>query len=152
IEGWAAGYYGLPDERGMHAIRAMSYYRGESKNPYARPIEGVVAFVDLNKKRVVKLLDTGMAPVPEFNRDLDPTSVGKLREAPKPLEITQSSGPGFQVMGYEVKWQNWDFRFALHPREGVVLYTVGYDDRGKKRSILYRASLSEMVVPYGDPG
>ena len=32
-----------------------------------------------------------------------------------------------------------------------MLYTVGYEDRGKLRSILYRGSLSEMVVPYGDP-
>ena len=39
----------------------------------------------------------------------------------------------------------------MHPREGVVLYRVGYEDDGKLRSILYRASLSEMVVPYGDP-
>jgi primary-amine oxidase len=30
------------------------------------------------------------------------------------------------------------------------LYTVGYEDGGKVRPILYRASLSEMVVPYGD--
>ena len=29
--------------------------------------------------------------------------------------------------------------------------TVGYEDGGKLRSILYRGSLSEMVVPYGDP-
>jgi primary-amine oxidase len=32
-----------------------------------------------------------------------------------------------------------------------VLYTVGYEDGGHVRSILYRGSLSEMVVPYGDP-
>ena len=51
----------------------------------------------------------------------------------------------------EVSWQDWRFRFALNGREGLVLYTVGYQDRGKLRSILYRGSLSEMVVPYGDP-
>jgi primary-amine oxidase len=28
---------------------------------------------------------------------------------------------------------------------------VGYEDQGRLRPILYRASLSEMVVPYGDP-
>ncbi|MGH9113015.1 MAG: primary-amine oxidase, partial [Acidimicrobiales bacterium] len=33
-----------------------------------------------------------------------------------------------------------------------VLHTVGYDDGGRTRPILHRASLSEMVVPYGDPG
>ena len=37
------------------------------------------------------------------------------------------------------------------PREGLVLNQVAYEDGGRLRSILYRASLSEMVVPYGDP-
>jgi primary-amine oxidase len=32
-----------------------------------------------------------------------------------------------------------------------VLHTVGYEDAGKVRPVLYRAALSEMVVPYGDP-
>ena len=38
----------------------------------------------------------------------------------------------------------------MHPREGLVLHTVAYEDDGRARPILYRASLSEMVVPYGD--
>src|SRR4030095_8992929 len=33
----------------------------------------------------------------------------------------------------------------------LVLHTVGYEDGGRLRPILYRASLAEMVVPYGDP-
>ena len=32
-----------------------------------------------------------------------------------------------------------------------MLNRVGYEDGGRLRPILYRASLSEMVVPYGDP-
>ena len=32
-----------------------------------------------------------------------------------------------------------------------MLNQVAYEDGGRERSILYRASLSEMVVPYGDP-
>ncbi len=38
----------------------------------------------------------------------------------------------------------------MHPREGLVLHMVGYEDDGRLRPILYRASLSEMAVPYGD--
>jgi primary-amine oxidase len=38
----------------------------------------------------------------------------------------------------------------MHPREGLVLQTVGYEDDRRVRPILYRAALSEMVVPYGD--
>lgn len=37
-------------------------------------------------------------------------------------------------------------------REGLVLHTVGYKDGDKGvRNIAHRLSLSEMVVPYGDP-
>jgi primary-amine oxidase len=36
--------------------------------------------------------------------------------------------------------------------EGLTIHTVSYEDQGRKRPILYRAALSEMVVPYGDPG
>jgi primary-amine oxidase len=50
-----------------------------------------------------------------------------------------------------VSWQKWDFRVSLHPIEGLVLNQIGYRDGGEVRSILYRASLAEMVVPYGDP-
>ncbi len=51
----------------------------------------------------------------------------------------------------EVRWQKWHFRFGFQPREGLVIYTAGYEDGGKVRPILYRGALSEMVVPYGDP-
>ena len=33
-----------------------------------------------------------------------------------------------------------------------MLHTVGYDDGDRVRPVLHRASISEMVVPYGDPG
>lgn len=36
-------------------------------------------------------------------------------------------------------------------REGLVLHCVGYEDGGKLRPVLHRASLVEMAVPYGDP-
>src|SRR5262245_49265802 len=151
IEPWPAGYFAFPEEEGVRLIRGISYYRGDSKLAYARPIEGVIAVTDLNKKRVLKLIDDGVVPVPKAKADLDEKSVGPLREAPKPLQIVQSKGASFEIRGNEIRWQKWRFRYALHPREGLVLYTVGYEDQGKVRSILYRASLSEMVVPYGDP-
>src|SRR6185503_10968511 len=77
-------------------------------------------------------------------------ATGPQRAALPPLEVRQSRA-GFEIEDGAVRWQNWRFRYALHPREGLVLYTVGYEDGGKLRSILYRGSLSEMAVPYGDP-
>lgn len=152
IDPWPAGYYGFPDEESARVLRAVSYYKAASSNSYARPIEGVVAYVNMNSQKVFEFIDTGIVPVPKDTADYGSHSDEKLREAPKPLLIAQSHGASYVVEGNEVRWQNWRFRFAVHPMEGLVLYTVGYEDQGKLRSVLYRASLSEMVVPYGDPG
>ena len=51
-----------------------------------------------------------------------------------------------------MRWQKWSLRVGMDPLEGLVLWTVGYEDGGRVRPIVYRASVSEMVVPYGDPG
>jgi len=56
------------------------------------------------------------------------------------------------VRGNEVTWQKWNFRVGFTAREGLVLHQVGYEDQGRLRPLVYRASLAEMVVPYGDPG
>ena len=32
-----------------------------------------------------------------------------------------------------------------------MLHEIGYQDAGERRPIIYRASIAEMVVPYGDP-
>ncbi len=151
VDPWSAGWFGFQDETNIRLARGIPFYRGTGRNPYARPIEGLVAYIDLTNKRILKIVDTVVAPVPKASAELDPESNGPLRAAPKPLQIVQPEGAGFELRGNEVRWQNWRFRYALHPREGLVLYTVGYEDQGKLRSVLYRGSLSEMVVPYGDP-
>lgn len=151
IDAWASGYFGTADEQGARTARAVSYLNEGTRNAYARPIEGVIAYVNLNTKRVYKLIDTGVVPIPKQTGELDMKSIGAPREAPKPLQIIQPQGASFEVQGNEVRWQKWRFRFSMTPREGLVLHTVGYEDEGRLRSILYRASLAEMVVPYGDP-
>ena len=132
-------------------MRTVTQQAHEQQAVLAGMIEGVIAVVDMNARKVLRLIDTGVVPVPQATADVDEASVGKLRIAPKPLQIVQPNGGSFEIRGNEIRWQNWRFRYALHPREGLVLYTVGYEDGGKVRPILYRASLSEMVVPYGDP-
>src|SRR5262245_60459444 len=151
VDPWPAGYFGFPDEEGLRVVRGVSFYRGDLKTASARRVEGVLAYVNLNAKKVINVVDTGVVPVPKAAAELDMKSVGGLRAAPKPLDISQPQGASFETRGHEVSWQNWRFRYALHPREGLVLYTVSYEDQGKGRQVLYRGSLSEMVVPYGDP-
>ena len=74
-----------------------------------------------------------------------------MRTDLKPVAITQPEGTSFVVDGHAVTWQKWHFRIGFTPREGLVLHTIGYEDGGRIRPVIYRAALSEMVVPYGDP-
>jgi primary-amine oxidase len=148
IEAWAAGRVPAMYAK-ARLVRAISFLRGDSTNYYGRPIEGVVALVDMNRERVVQLTDTGALPLPPPGTELDRKSIG-VREAPRPLSLSQPDGPSFKIDGHEVSWQKWRFRFSMHPREGLVLHNIGHEDSGRIRSILYRASLSEIVVPYGD--
>jgi primary-amine oxidase len=150
VDPWAPGTLSPEEDPGVRWIRALSYIKGKSKNGYARPIEGIVAVVNMNEKKVARVLDTGVRPLPPQSNDLDMKAIGKQRMAPRPLLVSQPQGSSFEVNGHEVRWQKWRFRFAVHPREGLVLYSVGYEDQGRVRSVLYRAAISEMVVPYGD--
>jgi primary-amine oxidase len=149
VAAWSAGYFALPDTDKDRIVRAVCYYGGAGENFYAHPIEGVSAHVDVSRRRILDFTDIDRgAPVSHEDFEFIPTH---LRPPPAPLHVTQPAGPGFHIENGEVRWQKWRFRYALDPREGLVLYTVGFEDGGRVRSILYRASLSEMVVPYGDP-
>src|SRR5262249_57230064 len=114
--------------------------------PCRRPSEGRVAGGRRAGGRVLRLSDRGGVALPAA-----PAAAREVR-ATRPLQVVQPQGVGFEVHGHEVAWQNWRFRYGLLPREGLVLYTVGYEDGGTVRPVLYRASLSEMLVPYADPG
>ena len=50
-----------------------------------------------------------------------------------------------EVEGHQVRWQKWSFVIGFNAREGLTLHHLRYNDAGKERSVLYRASLTEMV-------
>ncbi len=152
VDPWSAGNYGIEEEQGRRLSRALCWVRSSpTDNGYAHPIEGVVAVVDLNRMEVLKIEDYGVVPLPPRSGNYTPEFVREYRSDLKPLEIVQPQGPSFQVEGHSIRWQKWQFRIGFTPREGLVLYTVGYEDQDRVRPILYRASLADMVVPYGDP-
>jgi primary-amine oxidase len=153
VDPWSSGHFGSEEESSKRLSRTLSWVRsGPDDNGYAHPIEGVIAVVDLNKMEVIRVEDYGGVPYAfkDYNYTVD--RVGPLRSDLRPLSITQPEGPSFTVDGHQISWQKWKFRFSFNPREGLVLHTITYNDGGKERPLLYRASLSEMVVPYGDPG
>jgi len=148
LDNWAVGQV-APQYQGKRLLRAVTYFKGTQKNFYGRPVEGVIALVDMNEEKVIEVSDTGVRPMPPPSQEFDMKSTG-TREAPKPLVIQQPNGESYQLRGQEITWQKWHFRYTMHPREGLVLQQVGYEDGGRVRPILYRAALSEMAVPYGD--
>jgi primary-amine oxidase len=152
VDPWAAGNYGAKTENQRRVMRALTWVRSEpNDNGYARPVEGVMALVDLNKMELVEIEDTGVVPFPPDAGNYSRRYVQEFRRDLKPLRITQPEGPSFDVKGHEVSWQKWNMRVGFTQREGLVLHTISYEDNGRRRPVIYRASLSEMVVPYGDP-
>ena len=144
------GYFGLADEEGRRLVKVVCYSSSDTQNFWGRPIEDLVAVVDLNERTVIDLVDTGHVPIPRGPVDFDEASVGALR-APSRLRVDQPDGPGFTLSGNMVRWQGWEFHVRVDPRLGLVLSRVMYDDAGSLRSVLYQASLSELFVPYMDP-
>ena len=152
IDPWPAGSFGVAHEEGRRICRCLSYVRHTpDDNGYAHPVEGVVVFVDMARGEVLEVIDTGIVPIPPECGNYFPEST-PVRQDLKPLEITQPEGPSFVVDGNHVRWQKWSLRVSMDSVEGLVLHEVGYEDQGRVRPILFRASVSEMVVPYGDPG
>lgn len=155
IDTWGAGLLDDDDRKtGARLLRCLFYYRPPGhKNPHHRPIEGMVALVDLAKKEVVKFVDTGAVPVVETSKkgELDEKDQPSLRKQPAELNCRFPGGVGYTIKGNSLEWENWRIHFGMHPREGLVIYDVKYKDGDNLRPVMYRGSLSEMVVPYGDP-
>ena len=155
VDPWSAGMYGteLPEEQGVRRLRALCFLRSEPKdNGYARPIDSMVVVVDLYKMEVTRIEEYPIAPIPPEPGNWAREYIPNVRKDLKPVEIVQPEGTSFTVEGNQVEWQKWKFRVGFTSREGLVLHTISYNDDGVERPILYRASICEMVVPYGDPG
>lgn len=162
IDPWPAGYYGAQDHYDNSALvcRPLTFMRAApSEHGYARPVEGLIVTFDLDAMEVIDIEDHGVVALPPTAGNyseqfmFDPNNrpaFTEFRSDVKPIEITQPDGPSFTVDGWQVRWQKWAMRIGFNPREGITLHEVTYTDRGETRPIMYRASLSEMVVPYGD--
>ncbi|PRY06273.1 primary-amine oxidase [Paraburkholderia sp. BL25I1N1] len=153
VDPFSAGCFDRENENGRRLVRCVSYYRETlTDNGYAHPIEGVMAVVDLLEKKVIELVDDGrIIPIPRVKHNYDTPSLGEPRSTLKPLSINQPDGPSFTIDGWHVNWQNWNFRVGFTPREGLVLHQLSWDDGKNTRPIIYRASVTEMCVPYSDP-
>ncbi|MDN7437346.1 primary-amine oxidase [Burkholderia multivorans] len=152
----AGGNFGYADEVGIRVSRVVTYLApnaefGSMASFWGQPIEGLRIDVDLSNKRVLRVIDTGHYPIPTESGEIHtPESLGEPRTGLKPIAIAQPEGVSFTLNGNEMSWQNWNFRIGYNAREGLTLHQISFEDKGKKRPIIYRASVAEMVVNYGD--
>ncbi len=151
VDPWSAGNFGFAGEEGRRLVRALTWVRRTpTDNGYARPVANLLTVVDLDDMQVVEVQDFGVVSLPPEDANYTP-DVAVARTGLKPLEIHQPEGPSFELDGHHLSWQRWRMRLGFTPREGLVLHTVTYRDQGRDRPVLYRASVVDMVVPYGDP-
>ncbi|KAJ2987755.1 hypothetical protein NUW58_g4332 [Xylaria curta] len=152
---WTIGY----DERHGSKVRlqqTLMYYRPNVDDcQYQYPLDFCPIY-DGNKKEIIAI------DIPKVRRPLSkapainyhPAGVNKAggyRNNLKPIDITQPEGVSFKMAGREIEWQNWKFHIGFNYREGIVLNNITFNDKGTVRPIFYRLSLTEMVVPYGNP-
>ena len=152
VDIWSAGNYGSEEDSSRRLARPLCFLRSEpGENGYAHPIEGIRPVVDLNQMKVMRVEEHGTWPLPTEAADYAAGRVPDLRTDIKPLIITQPEGPSFVMDGNQIRWQKWQLVIGFDAREGLTIHDVRYTDQERARPILYRASLTEMVVPYGDP-
>jgi primary-amine oxidase len=157
VDPWTVGDFHVPIEQGRRVLNCFIWMRMfPLDNYYAHPVEGLHALIDVNSLGVLEVTDHFEAsgdyiPVPRTPLNYDADLLHEFRKPSSRLDVVQPDGAGFVVQGNQVVWENWDFRVGFNGREGLVLYTIGYTQNQKRRPIVYRASIAEMVVPYGTP-
>ncbi|HXO75339.1 MAG TPA: hypothetical protein VN824_08900, partial [Puia sp.] len=115
-------------------------------------IEGLLAYADFTTGKVLKIVDeenrfSEKIDLNYFNED----SIAGDNKGASNIVISQPGGSEIKFDGMELSWRNWRLRYGVDNREGLVLYNVRLIDKGVERTVMYRGSMPEMVVPYGAP-
>ena len=153
----SSGWYGTPVEENRRLIKVQCYSKEGTVNFYMKPIEGVTALVDIDRKEVLAISDDGQnIPVASGANTDYRYSVQKLNGELRllnPISLEQPKGPSFTVDGHLVKWANWEFHLRPDPRAGTIISQVKVrdPDTSKMRNVMYKGFTSELFVPYMDP-
>ncbi|MEM7405027.1 MAG: primary-amine oxidase [Pseudomonadota bacterium] len=161
VDPFSAGNFGLAAENDRRLVHCLVYYRNNPfDNGYAHPVEGLNVLFDLNRNEVVELIEHGVHEVPRDEANYSrhfPAIREHLRADLQRIDISQPNGPTFTVEDHVVTWLNWRFHVEFHSREGLVLNDIqvrhprASNGTENWRDLCHRASIAEMVVPYGDP-
>ncbi len=148
VDPWSAGNFGVAGEDGGYLSHTFCWLRlRENENFYAHPIEGINAVVDIKAGKVIRVDDYGQVPIPMAEYNYEAQFFDTFRAPLKPLDIVQPEGASFTLNGRALAWDRWSLVIGFNAREGLTLHDIRYDDR----PVVNRASICEMVVPYGVP-
>ena len=148
IDPWTAGNFDIAGEEGRHLCHVFAWIRlYENENFYAHPIEGLNAVIDLNSWEVIRVDDYGVVPIPMEEVNYDSQLIASRHDSLKPIDIVQPEGVSFSFKDGVLYWDKWQLVVGFNAREGLTLHDIRYDGR----PVIYRASITEMVVPYGMP-
>lgn len=133
-------------------LRVNCYSNSAATHPYGLPVPGLHFVVDAPTGEVIDMIEDEPFAMP----DADALSI-VWPPAPvigqNPVVQFSPEGVNFKLSGsLQVEWNNWSFHMRVERREGPVISLVKYNDNGTQRNIAYQIFLSEMYVPYNDPG
>ena len=145
---WSAGNFNVSGEEGRHLCHTFSWLRTrEFDHLYAHPIEGLNAVVDIKTGEVLRIDDYGVTPIPMAEHNYESRFQSTVRDHLKPINVEQPEGVSFSLNGRTISWHDWSLVIGFNARESLTLHDIQFAGR----PVVYRASLSEMVVPYGSP-
>ena len=149
-----AGDFLQQAEKGKRLMKVPSYQNPTGSNFYAKPIEGLLAEVDLNSRKVARILDEGVVAVAKDGWGYTEAEIAqraRIRPVGNPVEMTQTQ-PNFVAQGSRIAWDIWRFHYRADKHPGIVLSRIEAREGEAWRSVLDQAHLSEVFVPYQDPG
>ena len=134
----SAGHYGYENEMGRRVLRTFAFRQDHpADHPWAHPVDGLTAYIDVAARAVIEIVDTPGFTVPETHGNFDdPELQGPPLEGLKPIVITQPEGSSFTVDGEHVTWGEWDLRIGFDC-VGDITYVdaVLSDENGMPRTI-----------------
>ena len=131
-------------------VRALFIADQEAINDFGPILDSVTAVVDVYGGRVVQLYEVPGVPNQKVPHDIFDPKIRGAGAPAKPVRPVQTQPVNFAIDGNAMRWENWQLRFSFNVREGLVLHQVRCNDERRQRSILYRASIAEVISRYGD--
>ncbi|MCI4645966.1 MAG: hypothetical protein MRY64_14385 [Hyphomonadaceae bacterium] len=145
------GNFGEERFAGRRLAAVRCFPAGPESNKYPRRVEGLLIFADMNTYEILEIRDYEVIPIPDTYADYDDDHESSERAFPTPAGSPFPEGPGYEVDGNIVTWDQWRFHIRSDQRVGIVISQAEWKDGDAWRPVLHEGHLSEISVPYMAP-